>query len=121
MRTTGRIVGRFVFNDGIDFDRDINDKTLVSDVWSPLPVTDALADFLALGSRLPGEVRITSAHLNFNHLRPVTLVRVPIGDGPDFSVVVAKEGTEPIPRQIGVHFVSLCVLHEEGGVCDFIP
>ena len=77
---------------------DINDSTpgkLVDDVWTPLPVTDELADFLALGSRLPGEVRITFARLNVNNLRPVKLIRTPIGDGPDFKVDVSKEGVEP--------------------------
>ena len=63
-------------------------------IWEHLPVTDGLADFLALGSRLPGEVRISSAKLNPYHLRPIKLVRVPIGDGPDFNVQVAKEGEE---------------------------
>jgi len=67
-------------------------KKKVSEVWEPLSVTDALADFLALGSRLPGEVRITSALLNLHNLRPVSLNRLPIGPGPDFHVEVAKSG-----------------------------
>ena len=94
--TAGRIVGRFVFK--LDYDgKDIDDVTAqqrVSDVWKSLPVTDALADFLALGSRLPGEVRITSARLKIRNLRPIKLNRAPIGDGPDFTVAVAKEGEE---------------------------
>ena len=54
----------------------------VSEVWEPLPVTDALADFLALGSRLRGEVRITSALLNLRNLRPASLNRLPVSGSP---------------------------------------
>jgi len=67
----------------------------VDDVWSPLPVTDAMADFLALGCQLPGEARITSAFLNAKKLRPIKLTRVPIDDGSDFNVAVAKDSLGP--------------------------
>ena len=96
-----RIVGHFVLKEGScnDDDEDDDDdvdaeapEKSVTDVWEPLPISGALADFFALGSRLPGEVRITSAILNVNNLRPIKLIRKPIGDGPDFNVVVAKDG-----------------------------
>ena len=64
-----------------------------------MPVSDGLADFLALGCRLPGEVRIShSRDLNIINLRPVKLIRTPIGDGPDFNVEVAFNGEDsPAP------------------------
>ena len=50
----------------------------IGDIWESLPVSDETADFLALGCRLPGQVRITSASLNLQHLRPVKLARVSV-------------------------------------------
>jgi len=86
-----RLVGRFALK-LTNSDITSSAKKSVSEVWEPLPVTDALADFLALGSRLRGEVRITSALLNLRNLRPASLNRLPIGTGPDYHVEVAKNG-----------------------------
>merc|ERR1712142_811674 len=63
--------------------------------WKPLPVSEGLADFFAFGSRLSGEVRITSAPLNVKNLRPIKLARTLIGDGPDFNVELFKHGDAP--------------------------
>ena len=94
-----RIIGRYALKVRPE---DINSKTprkRLGDVWEPLPISDALADFLSLGCHLPGEVRITSACLNPNNLRPIKLVRETIGDGPDYNVVVANNGDQGSPTQ----------------------
>ena len=100
----------------------------VSDIWKPLPVEDSLADFLALGCRLPGEVRIISTLLNVNNLRPVKLTRSLIGDGPDFNVEVVEDGMDPSPptrpmtpwlkhEASSYHDVPLPVIEEKLNVC----
>ena len=99
----GRIVGHFALKKGSENsiyaafkDDNLGLESTFSDVWEPLPVSDGLADFFSLGTRLPGEVRISSAILNPDNLRPVRLVRTPIGDGPEFTVEVVKDGEEPL-------------------------
>jgi len=48
-------------------------KKNLSDVWRPMDVSGSTADFLALGSKAPGEVRILSTPLNINNLTIVDI------------------------------------------------
>lgn len=70
----------------------------VNDLWYSVPVSPQTADFLALGCRLPGEVRITQAEMSTRHLTPVVLRKDEDGRV-SVETHVSDTGDEPAPAE----------------------
>ena len=74
------------------------DNSSVNDLWYSVPVSPQTADFLALGCRLPGEVRITQAKMSTRHLTQVVLRKDEDGRV-SVETQVSDTGDEPAPAE----------------------